>query len=141
MQQQRGPGIDFREIFGSFDFRLLQQYLHETDMPPWSPHVSCWDNNRSCVSGVGGAPFDPMRTCVRPLHPHREQRSFCPGVRGETCRARSMSLQLSALRLVARWAWREPLLRNKTCRPYYGRSTAPGLCLPASFSALNTFVT
>jgi hypothetical protein len=32
MQQQRSPEIDFREIFGSFDFRLLQQYLPQADI-------------------------------------------------------------------------------------------------------------
>jgi hypothetical protein len=32
MQQQRGPKIDFREILGLSDFRLLQQYRHLADM-------------------------------------------------------------------------------------------------------------
>jgi hypothetical protein len=27
---------------------------HETDMPPWSPYVRCWGNNRSRVSGASG---------------------------------------------------------------------------------------
>jgi len=28
--------------------------MAETDLPPWSPHVCCWGNNRSCVSGPSG---------------------------------------------------------------------------------------
>jgi hypothetical protein len=36
--------IDFREIIRSFDFRLLQQYRHETDMPKYLGDVRCWMN-------------------------------------------------------------------------------------------------
>ena len=28
--------------------------MAETDLPPWSPHVCCWGNNRSCVSRASG---------------------------------------------------------------------------------------
>src|SRR6478752_480062 len=34
-------------------------------MPPWSPHVCCRGNNRSCVSEASGAAFDPPRTLGR----------------------------------------------------------------------------
>jgi hypothetical protein len=47
-QPRRYPKINVRQIFGLIDFRLLQQYRHEADMPAWSLYVRSWE--RKCLN-------------------------------------------------------------------------------------------
>ena len=44
--------VNVREsLFAAAFNALLQQNRHETDMPMQSPHVRCWGNNGSRISG------------------------------------------------------------------------------------------
>src|SRR6476660_8168640 len=51
----------FARFSGSFDFRLLQQYRHETDMPKYLGDVRCWVNSGNHMLSLSFSGFDPSR--------------------------------------------------------------------------------
>src|SRR6266404_2951127 len=52
----------FARFFGLFDFRLLQQYRHKTDMPLPKPDVRCSEKSGRGQGAIGLPLMDPCQT-------------------------------------------------------------------------------
>jgi hypothetical protein len=57
----------FTRILASFDFRLLQQYRHRTDLAQASLHVCYWGYSGRNLLAASISPFDPKRTFAYPI--------------------------------------------------------------------------